>query len=203
MLSEREPLPQWTPRPSSRLFETSGYRGHPRHLAELFDYYNVPYAPPPAGDSGEALDARAGADVQDLQFPDGYFDVFLTAEVLEHVPDEQAAIREIARVLAPGGHLVLQVPYAHHFERTFVRVHRWHNRDVYLHPPEYHAEQTLVYRIYGRDLLSDLAAAGLAVAHLVIDIPRLAVVPQSVIVATKGPYVDMSGFRFDSWADRS
>lgn len=199
MLGERLPLSEWQPRKSRRLLETSGYRGHPRFLPDLFDYYNLPYAPPPEGESGEAVDARAGADLQDLHFPTGFFDIVMTAEVLEHVPDEQLAIREIARVLAPGGHLVLEVPYAHVFERSLVRVHRWHGRDVYLYPPEYHAEDTLVYRIYGRDLLADLAAAGLAVAHLVLDIARLGVTAQTVIVATKGPYVDLGGFRLDTW----
>jgi hypothetical protein len=84
-----------------------------------------------------------------------------------------------------------------------VRVHRWHERDVYLYPPEYHAEETLVYRIYGRDLLSDLASAGLAVGHLLLDIPELAVSRQSVIVATKGSFVDLAGFRVDSWLGAS
>jgi SAM-dependent methyltransferase len=180
------------------MFETSGYRGHPRFLSGLFDYHNLPYAPPPDGDTGEPIDARAGADLQDMQFPDGFFDVVMTAEVLEHVPDAQRAIGEIVRVLAPGGHLVLEVPYGHHLERTSVRVHRWHGRDVYLYPPEYHAEATLVYRIYGRELLADLARAGLAVAHLVLDIPELAITRQTVIVATKGPYVDLAGFQVGS-----
>jgi SAM-dependent methyltransferase len=195
MLGERGPLAEWAPRPRVRMFETTGYRGHPPFLHAIFDYYNLPYAPPPKGESGRPLDARSGADVQDLQFPDGFFDIVMTAEVLEHVPDEQRAIREIGRVLAPGGHLVLEVPYVHASERTDVRTYRWHGRDVYLYPPEYHAEHTLVYRIYGRDLLADLAKVGLTVAHLVLDIRELAVSRQNVIVATKGPYVDLGGFR--------
>jgi len=199
MLGERAPLSQWTPRKDVRLLETSGYRGHPQFVSQLFDHFNLPYAPPPEGDSGEAIDARAGADLQDLQFPEAFFDIVMTAEVLEHVPDEQAAIREIARVLKPGGHLVLQVPYVHAFESTLRRVHRWRGRDVYLYPPEYHAEDTLVYRIYGRDLLGDLNAAGLAVAHLTLEVPTLGVTRQSLIVATKGRYVDLDGFRVDTW----
>ncbi len=199
MLGERAPLARWSPKPNLRLFETSGYRGHPRFLPELVDYYNLPYLAPPNGNSGDPIDARAGADLQDLHFPDAFFDVVMTAEVLEHVPDEQQAIREIARVLAPGGHLVLEVPYVHEFERTLVRVHRWRGRDVYLYPPEYHAEDTLVYRIYGRELLANLSAAGLAVAHLVFDIPQLAITRQTVILGTNAPYVDLRDFRVGSW----
>jgi SAM-dependent methyltransferase len=195
LFGERTPLSEWAPRPGTRMFETTGYRGHPPFLERIVDYYNLPYAPPPKNDSGEPMDPRTGADLQDLQFPDGFFDILMTSDVLEHVPDEQRAIREIGRVLAPNGHVVLEVPYVHTWERTRVQVQRWHGRDVYLCPPEYHAEHTLVYRIYGRDLLADLAKVGLAVAHLVLDIPELAISPQTVIVATKGPYVDLAGFR--------
>ncbi len=199
MLGEHGPLAEWPPRSGWRMFETSGYRGHPRFLPQLLDYFNLPYAPPPEDESGAPIDARAGADIQDLQFPDAFFDIVMSAEVLEHVPDQKAAIREVARVLKPGGHLVLEAPYVHGWERTFPRVHRWHGRDVYLHPPEYHAEETLVYRVYGRELLADLATAGLAVAHLELDVPDHGITPQSVIVATKGPYIDLAGFRVSSW----
>jgi len=45
-----------------------------------------------------------------LPFPDAYFDLVLSHEVLEHVQDDRAAIREIIRGLKPGGRLVLFCP---------------------------------------------------------------------------------------------
>jgi len=45
-----------------------------------------------------------------LPFPDNYFDLVLSHEVLEHVQDDQQAINEILRVLKLGGRLVLFVP---------------------------------------------------------------------------------------------
>jgi SAM-dependent methyltransferase len=45
-----------------------------------------------------------------LPFPDGYFDLVLSHEVLEHVQDDQLAINEILRVLKPSGRLILFVP---------------------------------------------------------------------------------------------
>ena len=45
-----------------------------------------------------------------LPFPDNYFDLVLSHEVLEHVQDDQQAINEILRVLKSGGRLILFVP---------------------------------------------------------------------------------------------
>lgn len=43
------------------------------------------------------------ADVHDLQFPDGSFDVTHAHQVLQHVGDPVQALREMARVTKPGG----------------------------------------------------------------------------------------------------
>ena len=45
-----------------------------------------------------------------MPFPDGAFDRVIAAEVLEHIPADQAAMAEIARVLRPGGLLAVTVP---------------------------------------------------------------------------------------------
>ncbi len=45
-----------------------------------------------------------------LPFGDGAFDLALALDVLEHVRDDGAALRELARVVAPGGRLLVTVP---------------------------------------------------------------------------------------------
>src|SRR5258708_8626964 len=47
------------------------------------------------------------ADVQELPFVDGEFDVAIAAWMLYHVPDLDRAVSELARVLRPGGRLVV------------------------------------------------------------------------------------------------
>lgn len=57
-------------------------------------------------------------DALNLPVPDACFDAALSTQVLEHVPDPQRALRELARVLRPGGTLILTCPgvWPHHEE---------------------------------------------------------------------------------------
>lgn len=52
------------------------------------------------------------ADATKLDFEDGAFDALICSEVLEHLPDYDAALREIRRVLKPEGRLCVTVPHA-------------------------------------------------------------------------------------------
>jgi SAM-dependent methyltransferase len=47
-----------------------------------------------------------------LPFPDGHFDLIFSLGVLHHLPDTPAAIRALARKLAPGGTVLLYLYYA-------------------------------------------------------------------------------------------
>ncbi len=51
------------------------------------------------------------AELSGLPLADGCVDVILCTEVLEHVPDARLAIREMARVLRPGGRLICTTPF--------------------------------------------------------------------------------------------
>jgi len=49
------------------------------------------------------------AGVDDIPFPDGQFDLVTNVAVLMYLPDERRVIRELARVLKPGGTLIITV----------------------------------------------------------------------------------------------
>jgi SAM-dependent methyltransferase len=94
----------------------------------------------------------AAGDATAMPFADGSFDIVIAAEVLEHIPADQAALREIARVLAPGGTAAVTVP-AWLPERIC-----WRLSDDYHNVPGGHV------RIFTRrELETKLATAGLSV----------------------------------------
>ncbi|MFN2644329.1 MAG: class I SAM-dependent methyltransferase [Burkholderiales bacterium] len=74
--------------------------------------------------SSHALAQRCNlgvGDVEKLDYPDATFDAVLGMGVLEYLPSYDAALREIARVLKPGGHVVLTIPNrasAYHVARS-------------------------------------------------------------------------------------
>ncbi|HEY0310777.1 MAG TPA: methyltransferase domain-containing protein [Luteimonas sp.] len=117
---------------------------------------------------------RAGIrceDVQALSFGDGSFDLCTSTEVFEHVPDDAAGFRELHRVLAPGGWLLVPVPM-HAATTTVERARSVGGRVEHLLPPAYHGDRlrgpgaVLVYRDYGDDLPARVRAAGFARAAL-------------------------------------
>ena len=101
---------------------------------------------------GGASAGTAAGDATAMPFPDGSFDRVIAAEVLEHVPADQAAINELARVLRPGGVAAVTVP-AWLPERIC-----WRLSDDYHNVPGGHV------RIFTRgELEAKLARAGLTV----------------------------------------
>jgi SAM-dependent methyltransferase len=53
-------------------------------------------------------------DIYHLPFPDDYFDGVILSEILEHIDDDVAGLREVRRVLKPGGVVAITVPNANY-----------------------------------------------------------------------------------------
>lgn len=107
-------------------------------------------------------------DVTRLSFADQDFDALVSCDVLEHVPDYQRALREFARVLRPGGALVLTVPFLHRDTTTNVRARVNAAGNVeHLQEPEYHGDPVrftgiLAFYNFAWDLLDRMREAGFA-----------------------------------------
>ena len=94
-------------------------------------------------------------DISKLSFGDRTFGVVIANHVLEHVADDRAAMKEIFRVLEPGGVAVLQTPYSDKLSSTF--------EDESIRDEEGRLQafgQEDHVRLYGRDLFSRLQGAG-------------------------------------------
>ena len=101
-------------------------------------------------------------DVQHIPLGDGEFDAVICNHILEHVEDDRLALRELHRILRPGGWGVILSPVELERETTF--------EDDTITDPK---ERTRIFgqydhrRIYGRDYAKRLAEAGFEV----YDIP--------------------------------
>ncbi|MFA5589707.1 MAG: methyltransferase domain-containing protein [Lysobacteraceae bacterium] len=111
-------------------------------------------------------------DVTALSFDSGSQDGVLTMDVLEHVPNHNAALREFHRVLKPGGRLVITVPFAEATSESLLRARIVDGDIEHLVEPEYHGDPMsddgcLAFHTFGWSLLDDIRAAGFADAMLV------------------------------------
>jgi SAM-dependent methyltransferase len=102
-------------------------------------------------DEGVSVSASQG-DATSLPFPDATFDRIIASEVLEHIPADDAAFTELARILKPGGMLAITVP-AFLPERIC-----WALSDDY-HAPAAQGGHVRIYTV--AEIRSQIAAAGL------------------------------------------
>ena len=80
-------------------------------LADLEDVSGLFAAMGTAGEAPAGTSATTvNGDGTRLPFPDDTFDRIICSEVMEHIPDDSAAARELARVLKPGGTIAVTVP---------------------------------------------------------------------------------------------
>ena len=100
-------------------------------------------------------------DVEALSFGDDCFDLAVSCSVLEHVNEPFAAIRELQRIVRPGGDILLEVPFDIHKQRNVRRARRHGGRVEHLLPPEYHGDPmsddgALVYFDFGWEFFDHL-----------------------------------------------
>lgn len=97
-------------------------------------------------------------DIQHIDYPDATFDVVLCNHVLEHIVDDQKAIRELYRVLKVGGIAILQVPISMKLEKTYedFTIVSPKDRETFFGQDDH-------VRVYARDYKDRLIAGGFSV----------------------------------------
>lgn len=70
-------------------------------------------------------------EVMEIPYDDGYFDCIICGDVIEHLIDPIAALRKVARVLAPGGTIIISVPNVRFFQVVEMLANgRWKYEDA-------------------------------------------------------------------------
>ncbi|WP_432411691.1 class I SAM-dependent methyltransferase [Rasiella sp. SM2506] len=99
--------------------------------------------------------ADVKADICNLPFEDNSYDFIICNHVLEHIPDDTKAMKEVYRVLTPNGTAILQVPYDRNRATTF--------EDNSITDPKERAAIFGQYdhvRVYGMDYFEKLKSIG-------------------------------------------
>ncbi len=105
--------------------------------------------------------ADVKADICNLPFEDNSYDVIFCNHVLEHIPNDTKAMRELYRVMKPGGWGVFQIPQDLNREKTFT--------DDSITDPKVRAKIFGQYdhvRVYGRDYFNQLRSVGFEVEEV-------------------------------------
>ena len=128
-------------------------------------------------------------DLTDMSFINDMFDFIFCSHVLEHIKDDKSAMRELYRVLKPGGSAVVQVPMGEQ-EKTL--------EDPKIISPEDRLKfygQSDHVRLYGRDYKSKLEESGFIVEEIRFietlpneDVKKFALLPNN------GKCVEAEGF---------
>ncbi|AFY29372.1 class I SAM-dependent methyltransferase [Cyanobium gracile] len=115
--------------PNSRLLDAGSGEQKYRHHCDHLLYYsqdNAAYDGKGDGRGGHVEGWTYGStdyicDIVEIPAPSESFDVVLCTEVFEHLPDPLAAVKELTRLLGPGGQLLITAPFCSftHFSPYF------------------------------------------------------------------------------------
>ena len=88
-----------------------GLGAYVRRLQELpADAYGVDVDAVRVREGGRTVPGLLVADGGELPFAEATFDVVILNEVIEHVRDERQTMRDVARIVGPGGHVAIYAP---------------------------------------------------------------------------------------------
>lgn len=122
-----------------------------------------------------SADGVRNEDLTRLTFDEDSFDLIITSDVMEHLPNIELAFAETLRVLRPGGIHLFSIPNDYPFpDRTEPRVRIENGKEIHVKPERYHnagdGSKCLVYTDYGADVSDMIRSLG----------GRLAVVRRSI-----------------------
>ncbi len=118
-------------------------------------------------------------DLQNTSFLDNTFDIVISSEVFEHIPDPYIAFAEVYRILKPGGAHVFTVPFVLSAQSDIIMSRLDRNGTPvdgpglppHYVPPLFHldplrAKGILVLKIFGQEMITKVCLIGFNVETL-------------------------------------
>jgi len=115
--------------------------------------------------SGEMVNGILHVNLLDTHFEDNTFNIVLSSDVMEHIPDPYQAFREIHRILAPGGVHFFTVPFyqTHYFDEKRAEIidgQLVHHMDPMYHLDPLSPNGILVCNIFSIEMILNLSKIG-------------------------------------------
>ncbi len=149
---------------------------------EFSEYFGAAYRP------GELVGGVRHENLEALSFPSQSFDLVLSSDVLEHMPQPYVAHAEIFRVLRPGGCHLFTVPcnlmMAHDDVRASLKDGEvvYHAEKLFHGDPVRPDEGILVWTIFGRQMLARMTTLGFSITAWLLHAPENGIVGDNAIV---------------------
>lgn len=124
------------------------------------EYINEKYV------SGKKYNGILHEDLNSTSFKNNYFDIIITSDVFEHIPNPYQAFKEIYRILKPNGVHIFTVPFKQNEILDETRTKIIKNIEINIKTPIYHLDPLrpkgiLVYTIFSLEMLIKLNKIGL------------------------------------------
>jgi len=120
---------------------------------------------------GEIFNGIQHENIEMLSFKDNEFDMIISNDVFEHVPNPDIAFKECCRVLKPGGEMLATIPFYDNYDFSIKRAVIKNNQIINLLAPQFHGNPlsekgSLVFNDFGWDLLSTMKLSGFNEANI-------------------------------------
>jgi len=121
--------------------------------------------------SGTVINGIRHEDAMNLSFENNYFDLLVSCDVFEHVPDIDKTLTEAFRVLKQKGKLLISIPFRSGKKKTERRAFLKDGKVVHVLPELYHGnpipgKSSLVFYDYGWDFLEFVKKSGFTDAYM-------------------------------------
>lgn len=126
---------------------------------------------------GEIINGIQHENIENLSFRDDEFDLIISNDVFEHVPNPELAFKECSRVLKPGGEMLATIPFYDNLDYSIKRAIIENNEIKQLLEPQFHGNPlsekgSLVFNDFGWDLLSTMVLSGFKKANIELFLSR-------------------------------